>query len=1045
MANSSSNRSTASNCIVVRGARAHNLKSVDLDVPYYRLTTFCGVSGSGKSSMALDVLYAEGRRRFVECFSPNVRARLEKIEKPDVDLVEGTPPAVAVDATPPSNLGASTLGATTEISAYLRELYARVGVARCACCGRETRAESPDVVLRALERFDGARAMIALAPPAASCLDQSQADFEAEWREKGLRRAIVRGASASIFDLDDPKGIPREYYQTAAFLIDAARAPSEDELLANVGFRRQSAPSKYQDRIEEDDESEEDAELESTTGALMLDPEGDYSRVKRYFAKRADVFKKTSTPRIFLVVDRVKLSSEAKARIYEAVETSYLLGSGECWVFVEGERRPTDGDEASSFGEPIEIDATTWTPLGFSAKRRCAYCGVDFPELTPNLFNSSSRAGACGACGGLGYITALDEDLIFPDKSLTLQRGAIAPWRPATHREKLTEFLALADRLGVRTDAPFSELTLKERKLLFNGSISLGWSGLNGFFAALMKEKHKMHARVFLSRFQRAVPCLQCDGARLCKEALSVQVDGRNIRELEALSARRALEALENLSLSPTSRALAKAPLESAISRLRYLEKVGLGYLSLDRPTRSLSSGEQRRASLTKALGSDLVDMLYVLDEPSDGLHPSDCEKLLQTIVELRDRGNTVIVVDHNETILRGSDRVVEFGPEAGAKGGRAVFEGTPEEMEASTTSLTGSYLAGKRATGAAPRREISNVRSLEITGATGWNLKNVSATFPLNALVAIVGVSGAGKSALARETLYPALCARVSGDPSAVENPLPYATLSGDEFLEEVALVDQTPIGRSPRSNPATFLKIFDDVRALYADTPEAKARGWNAGLFSFNVDGGRCKVCKGEGVVKTDMQFMSDVYARCPVCNGTRYQKRILEARIRGLNIAEALELTAAEAFVFFRGRPKIQQKLKKMIDVGLGYLPIGQSCLELSGGESQRLKLALYLTTPRKSGRLFIIDEPTSGLHFADVVRLIDCFNEIVDVGNSVIVVDHNPLLAKSADYVIEIGPGAGEDGGRVVAEGRPEEIARRDSPSGRALARELAKGI
>jgi excinuclease ABC subunit A len=553
-----------------------------------------------------------------------------------------------------------------------------------------------------------------------------------------------------------------------------------------------------------------------------------------------------------------------------------------------------------------------------------------------------------------------------------------------------------------------------------------------------------MHIRVYLNRWLTRPVCPICKGARLRKEALAVKVGGKNIHELSSMAISDLIKTIDSWNLSQNQREIGSYLLKETRARLQYLKEVGLGYLALERPVSTLSSGESRRVKLTTALGSDLVDMLYVLDEPSTGLHPGDSEKLRDAIRNLRDRGNTVVLVDHDETLLNASDKVVELGPGAGQDGGKIVFEGTVEEIKADPDSLTGSYLSGRRLGGGGSRRRELNKGFIELYGASGYNLKNINVSFPLGCLCVVTGVSGAGKSALVQETLYPALCSKLSDDQNAQAQGLPYDKILGVEDVDEAALVDQTPIGRSPRSNPVTYLKIFDDIRNLYAETPEAKARLYNAGYFSFNVDGGRCDSCKGEGFVHTPMQFAPDVYTRCPFCNGTRYRRSVLEVTYRNKNIAETLDMTAREAFGFFRGEAKIQQKLKRMLDVGLDYLRLGQPANKLSGGEAQRLKLASYLSSARKGPCLFIMDEPTSGLHFADVVKLLDRLNELVEAGNSVIVVEHNMLVIKSADYIIDLGPGAGDAGGTLVAEGSPEEVAKNpNSLTGKYLAQVLAQ--
>jgi excinuclease ABC subunit A len=631
---------------------------------------------------------------------------------------------------------------------------------------------------------------------------------------------------------------------------------------------------------------------------------------------------------------------------------------------------------------------------------------------------------------------AFDLDLIVPVKSRSLKDGAIAAWNSPTYKNKLDELLEAAPKLGIPINVPFSELTQEQVDILLNGSKKHKYQGLNVFFERLQKQKYKMHIRVYLSRWRSYRKCPACHGARLRPESLAVRIGGVNIAELSAMKISDALNFLRQLKLRTWQEEIAKTPFRETVNRLQFLEQVGVGYLTLDRTMRTLSSGEQRRVGLTTALGSSLVNMLYVLDEPSIGLHPNDTGKLLKSIEALRDRGNTVVVVEHEEAVLRAADRIVEIGPEAGAGGGHIVFDGSIDELLKSETSLTGSYLSGKRIGGVLTKRRPTEHGFLELIGACGHNLKNISVKFPLGIFCVITGVSGAGKSSLVQETLYPAL-RRNFGDEN-IPRGLPFEQILGTGQLDEVIMVDQSPIGRSPRSNPVTYLKIFDEIRNVFAETIDAKTRNFTAGCFSFNSSGGRCNVCQGDGVIAIDMQFMADIYMKCPQCHGTRYQREILEITYRGRNIAEVLDMTVREAFTFFRGQTKVQTRLKRLMDVGLDYVKLGQPANTLSGGELQRLKLAAYLLQSKKGHSLFLMDEPTTGLHFADVVQLLDCFDALIDTGHSLIVVEHNLQMIRAADYVIDLGPGAAEFGGNIVAKGTPEEIAQnKGSATGKYL--------
>lgn len=1100
--NSSENadRPSAPRQIAVRGARAHNLKSIDLNVPYYKMTAFCGLSGSGKSSFALDVLYAEGQRRYVESFSSYARQFLEKLERPEVDKIEGIPPAVAVTARPAGQMTRSTVGTATETNDYLRLLFSKIGTPYCPSCGREVRRDSPQEIVDSLNGLEpGTKVLVAFSPSTES-LRSNKPQFEEEWREKGFRRGIILGET---FKLDDDGGVPLDKFAEARLFGLAAAPRSDEEEFADLGLRGGSdsfadAPKKTgrdsdvsddldasdveadSEELDVWDETDDENKLKTTKRAaqknadaedadeladaeadddpdskglrlLTLDPDGDDRALIQYLKRRHEIKKSPGAPPLFFVVDRITIGKTSNERIFDSVETAFAYGDSRCWAFLEGEnglttRNSENETETRRVGTPFELDGENWTLVGFSRRTRCEDCGVEFPSIEPKLFGFNSPLGACPLCEGFGNLTTLDFDLVFPNKTRSIYDGAVAPWNSPAYKYKLKEFLELADDLGVRVRVPFSELTRKELNLLLNGSRRLGYDGLNGFFTRLQKQKYKMHIRVFLSRWRSYRTCPMCDGARLRQEALAVKIDGANIADVSSAPISQILQKIAAWRLTPWQERVGKTALEQTKARLSYLEKVGLGYLTLDRPMKTLSSGEQRRVGLTSALGSNLVDMLYVLDEPTIGLHPQDSERLLTSILELRDRGNTVVVVEHDETILEAADRVVEIGPEAGQNGGRVVFEGTVDEMKASPDSLTGSYLSGRRMGGGVPRRRGGGGAFIELVGASGYNLKNVNAFFPLGVLCVVTGVSGAGKSALVQETLYPAICSKLGGSEYAADakSGLPFKRILGADQLDDVALVDQSPIGRSPRSNPATYLKIFDDIRALFAETPDAKANRFNAGHFSFNVDGGRCDVCKGEGYLSIDMQFMADLYVRCPVCGGKRYRRDVLDVTYRGRNIAEVLDMTAREAFGFFRGQPKIQQKLKRLLDVGLDYLRLGQPANALSGGESQRLKLAARLSNARKGPCLFIMDEPTTGLHYADVVQLLDGFNALIETGCSLIVVEHNPQVMKAADYIIDLGPGAADEGGTIVAEGTPEQVAQNPaSATGRYIAKALAQ--
>ncbi len=675
--------------------------------------------------------------------------------------------------------------------------------------------------------------------------------------------------------------------------------------------------------------------------------------------------------------------------------------------------------------------------MGFSTQLACEDCEIEYPMPEPRLYSFNSPLGACPQCEGFGNVIGIDLDLVVPDPAKSLREGAIAPWNTPAYAHELKELIALAPHYDLPLDVPFRTLSERHRELVLHGAPERKFGGLEGFFAWLERRKYKMHIRVFLSRWRSFRPCPSCGGTRLRPEALAARLGGKNIGEISAMKVRDAAAFFRNLQLPDWQRQIGRMMLEQVQARLSYLEAVGLGYLTLDRTLRTLSGGEVRRVALTAALGSSLVNMLYVLDEPSIGLHPRDIHQLLAAIKQLRDRDNTVVVVEHEEAIIRAADQVVEIGPGAGERGGKVIFQGTPGEMEQSPDSLTGDYLAGRRGFGANGRRRRPDHGWIRLAGGRGNNLKNITAEFPMGVLCLVTGVSGSGKSTLVQDTLYPALCRRLRKD---APKPCPHDDVFGDGQLDDVIMVDQSPIGRSPRSNPVTYLKAFDEIRAVFADTVEARTRGYNAGHFSFNVDGGRCSACHGDGYIQIDMQFLADVYMRCAQCNGTRYRDEILDVTYRGRNIADVLEMTVREAFTFFRGQPKVQARLKRLIDVGLDYVRLGQPANTLSGGEAQRLKLAGYMSSAKRGRCLFILDEPTTGLHFSDVVQLLDCFDALLAVGHSLIVVEHNLQMMKAADYIIDLGPGAADEGGQVVAKGTPEMVAR---ASGSVTAGFLAK--
>ncbi|MFO0790756.1 MAG: excinuclease ABC subunit UvrA [Pirellulales bacterium] len=967
--------------IELRGVAANNLRQVDLDLPLGHLIVFCGVSGSGKTSMALDTLYAEGQRRYIESFSAYTRQFLEQLDKPAAERIDNIPPAIAVTHKNPSRSNRATVGTTTDVNEYLSLLFARVGETCCYQCGQLVRRDSPESAAQAIAGLPaGSRLMIG-------------------------------------FEANVPAGEPIEHWLGE---------------LIGLGYVR----AVVADRIE------------------TMEPA---------LAKRL-----TAGDRLVIILDRLTAGDQSAERLRDSLETAFEAGGGAGVVLAEaaggapatndrlGGAEGADGatpqtggqcppDQATEYAL-VMVDDRPWRRLVFSTELRCNTCGIEYPDPEPPLFNFNRPLGACPECEGFGNIVTTDMDRVVPDQQKSLRDGAIAPWTSPSYAHELEELLALARDYKIRVDVPYSDLSEYERKLIVEGVPERNFGGLNGFFRWLERRKYKMHLRVFLSRWRSYRVCPACNGARLRPEVLAIRVGGRNFAELCAMKIRDALEFLKELQLPEWQQPIARPLLADVESRLAYLVDVGVGYLAVDRALRTLSGGEAQRVALTTTLGSNLVDMLYVLDEPSVGLHPADVAPLASAIERLQQRGNTVVVVEHEEELIRRAQRVVEFGPGAGSEGGRVMFQGTSKQLENSKESRTGNWLSGRSGAANGAARRGTSQGWIKLRGARGNNLQNLTVEFPLGVLCLVTGVSGAGKSTLVDKTLYPALARRLNkdGDPADLPLPLECDDVLGTGQLEDVVHIDQSPIGRSPRSNPATYIKALDPIRLLFAEQIDARTRGLTAGHFSFNVEGGRCDTCHGDGYLAIDMQFMANVYMKCPECGGKRFRQTVLEVKYRGLNIAEVLEMTAREAFMFFRGQRKVQAKLKFLLDVGLDYLRLGQPATTLSGGEAQRLKLAAHLAAKRRGRGLFLLDEPTTGLHFCDIVQLMDCFDALLEVGHSLVIVEHNLQLMKAADWIIDLGPGAADAGGRVVAAGTPEEIAAcAESITGRVLVEAFAR--
>jgi excinuclease ABC subunit A len=901
--------------IILRGVRVHNLKNIDLDVPVNKFIVVTGVSGSGKSSLAFDTLYAEGQRRYIESLSAYARQFLERMDKPDAELIEGIPPAVAIQQKASSKNPRSTVATVTEIYDYLRVLYARVGVVHCLECGRPVSRDTVDGVVAELEALPaGTRAFITFSWPAEKPLSILKKD--------GFSRMLVDGRVVELPDEPAPKT--------------------------------------------------------------------------------------TAGPDIEVLVDRVTLGVDERERLADSVETALKRGEGRAKVRLESGR-----------------------VLKYSSALECKACGVTYEDPFPNLFSFNSPQGACPECHGFGDIAAVDEDKVIPDRNKSLEQGAVEPWTKAGSRGLQRELLAAARRRRVPVNVPFKDLKPADQRWVLDGGD--GWYGVKGFFEWLQSKKYKVQVRVLLSRFRKYVPCPVCSKTRLNQRALSVRVGGLNIGDVLRLSVKDALAFIDGLQLSACERRIADKLIQEVRNRLQFLLKVGLDYITLDRMTFTLSGGEAQRINLAAALGSSLVGTLFVLDEPSIGLHPRDNDRLVQILRSLKEVGNTVVVVEHDPDIVRASEHVIDLGPRAGEAGGEVVYSGGLEPFIRSARTLTAEYLRGEKEI-PLPESRRSSRRFITIRGASKFNLKNITVRVPLGVMTCVTGVSGSGKSTLLYDVLYKAAAGAADGA---------FAEAEGLEHVGKAVLVDQSPLSTSPRSIPATYVKAMDGIRRLFSETREAKLMGLGPGAFSFNTPGGRCEACKGAGFEVVEMQFLSDVVLTCEACKGRRFKKEILEVAWNGKNIDDVLRMSVTEACVFFSGHPEVTKKLFPLVEVGLGYLRLGQPTTTLSGGELQRIKLAHQLIHERGRHLLYLFDEPTIGLHPHDVSLLLRAFNKLVDQGHTVVVIEHNLDVIKCADHVIDLGPEGGEAGGRIMAQGPPEKIARTPaSRTGRYLRKVLA---
>ena len=922
--------------IQIRGARVHNLKNINLDIPRDQFVVLTGLSGSGKSSLAFDTLYAEGHRRFVESLSSYARMFLGQMDKPDVDSIEGLSPAIAIDQKTTSKNPRSTVGTVTEIYDYLRLLYARIGVPHCPICGKEIRQQTTDQIIdRILALPQGTRFVI-LAPIVRAQKGMHEKVF-ADAKKRGYVRVRVDG---NLYDLSE---------------------------------------------------------------AIELD--------------------KNKKHNVEIVVDRLVLREGIEARLADSVENALAVADGHLIV----QTAPREGE-----GEAQELE--------FSQSYACEEHGISFGELEPRMFSFNNPIGACPHCSGIGEMQRIAVGRLIPDKNLSLRDGAIAVNGFKTLEEESWNgplFAAVGRRFGFTLDTPVKDFTPEQYQLLMYGTGDetydiRRWFGREEHhqktkfegLVAMIENRAQTYGNEYYDQFIEAAPCPECGGKRLSPTMLAVTVGGLNIHEFCALSVEKSLEFLNGLKLSDSEMKIASEILKEIRARLSFLVSVGLNYLSLVNKSGTLSGGEAQRIRLATQIGSSLVGVLYILDEPSIGLHQRDNSKLIATLKRLRDLGNTVIVVEHDEETMENADYLIDIGPGAGIHGGEVVFAGTPQEIMKNEKSITGLYLSGKKKIPVPEKRRPGNGKFLSIRGAEQNNLKKLDVDIPLGCFVCVTGVSGSGKSSLVNDILYPVLAERLN---RAVTYAGKYGEISGVENLDKVICIDQDPIGRTPRSNPATYTGVFNDIRDLFAKTKEAKAKGFAPGRFSFNVKGGRCEACEGDGVKKIEMHFLPDVYVTCDVCKGKRYNRDTLDVHYKGKNIFDVLDMTVEEGVAFFDGIPAIQRKLQTLFDVGLGYIKIGQPATTLSGGEAQRVKLATELARRDTGKTMYILDEPTTGLHTADVKKLLEILQRLCDAGNSVLVIEHNLDVIKSADYLIDLGPEGGEGGGRLIAKGTPEEVA------------------
>ena len=933
----------AQNKIKIRGARAHNLKNIDVDIPKDKLVVVTGLSGSGKSSLAFDTLYAEGQRRYVESLSAYARQFLGQMDKPDVDSIDGLSPAISIDQKTTSKNPRSTVGTVTEINDFLRLLWARVGTPICPNDGHEITSQSPEQMVDKILELPERTKLQILAP-------------------------IVRGK----------KGQHKKII----------------EKVKKDGFVRIIVDGEIHD-------VEEEIELDKN--------------------KKHD---------ISVVVDRIVLKDGIRSRLFDSLEAALRLTNGNVAVDVIGDKM-----------------------LQFSENFSCPYCGFTIGELEPRIFSFNAPFGACPDCDGIGVKLEVDKDLVIPDDTKTLNEGALAPWNPISSKYYPTMLQQACEAFGIDMDTPFKDLPDKDKKIILYGAgdrefhfkfksdfgglkdIDTTFEGVIPNVERRYRETNSDFTRDVMRQYMTSLTCQACHGYRLNEQALSVKIAGKHIGEVSDFPINESLNFFENLTFSEQNQEIARPILKEIDDRLTFLKNVGLDYLTLSRSARTLSGGEAQRIRLATQIGSNLSGVMYVLDEPSIGLHQRDNDRLIASLKKMRDLGNTLIVVEHDEDTMRAADYLIDIGPGAGEKGGQVIAAGTPKQVEKKRNSLTGQYLSGKKYIAIPNERRKGNGKKIVVKGASENNLKNIDVSFPLGEFIAVTGVSGSGKSTLVNMILKRALAQKLNHNS---EKPGKYQRIEGVENIEKIIDIDQTPIGRTPRSNPATYTGVFDDIRGLFAQTNQAKLRGYGKGRFSFNIKGGRCEACKGDGIIKIEMNFLPDVYVPCEVCHGTRYNSETLEVEYKDKNIADILNMTVSEALTFFEPIPKIKRKLQTIVDVGLGYVKLGQPATTLSGGEAQRMKLASELHKKSNGKTFYILDEPTTGLHSEDIKRLLEVLQRLVDKGNTVLVIEHNLDVIKTADYLIDLGPEGGDGGGQIVATGTPEEVIKvNDSYTGKYL--------